>query len=239
MMSERSRAIVTAAPPAPLRCRRCGGFVAPEARRCPHCEGPGPGVAWVRRSRQIMRIALGVVVGAIALVLALPVVIGWLGGDGDGVAYVAGMLIGVPAVLLLVPVAFVAAAVDLGGHRAYPAKPIAASWDVTADGDVHVVSLPASRISAPDHAWVDGARTALEWMPRGSTPALALLDGGTFTGILRVEVDASDAAVQIGVGILSAILGAGVGGGPALRYALTVEGGSVEAVPIRGGERLS
>ena len=110
-----------------------------------------------------MKVAIGTVLGAIGLSFVLAFVASWIGGDAEGVAYVVGMLVGLPAFLLLLPVLILAAGLDYAGRRAYPGKPIVASWDVRLDGEAHVVSLPVGSASSPDHVWVDGARMPLEW----------------------------------------------------------------------------
>jgi hypothetical protein len=232
---------VTSTPPTRLRCRRCGGSVDRAARRCPHCggPGPGPGSAWLRRSRLVAIVALGVILGAIGLSIALAGLGGMIGGDAAEAALLVVVLVTVPAFLLLVPVLIVVAALEYAGNRAYRGKPIVAAWDVHFDGEIHAVSLPASPASAPDHAWVDGERVPLEWTPPGATTARAELGVGTFSGALRVWTDAREVAADVVVGVLSAALGAPVGGGPALRYALEIDGAAVEAIPVADGERRS
>ncbi len=79
----------------------------------------------------------------------------------------------------------------------------------------------------------------LAWTATGVSTARAALDGGTFSGTLSVGTDASEVAAVVGLGILSAALGAPIGGRPALRYALEVEGATVEAIPVADGERRS
>ena len=228
-------------PPPSCLCRRCGGGIDPAARRCPHCGGPGPepGSVWLRRSRWVAIVAMGVVAGAIGLSLALAFVASWIGGDAEGVASVVGMLIGMPAFLLLVPVLIVVAVLEYAGNRAYRGKPIAASWDVRLDGEDHVVSLPASRISSPDHAWVDGARIPLAWTPTGVWSARAVLDRGTLSGTLSKAFNERGVGATLGFFALSAVLGAPTGGGPGARYTLQVEGATVEAIPVADGERRS
>ena len=95
--------------------------------------------------------AIGTVFGAIGLSFALAFVASWIGGDAAGAAYVVGMLVGLPAFLLLLPVLILAVIVDYAGRRTYPGKPIIASWDVRLDGEVHVVSLPVGSASSADH----------------------------------------------------------------------------------------
>ena len=194
---------------------------------------------WLRGSRRVAKVAVGLVLGAIGLSIAVAFVASWIGGDAEGVAYVVGMLVGVPAFLLLVPVLIMAAGLDYAGRRAYRGKAIAASWDVRLDGETHVVSLPAPPGSAPDHAWIDGVRVPLEWTPTSAPPARAELDVGTFSGTLSVGTDASEVAAVVGLGILSAALGAPIGGRPALRYGLEIERAIVEAIPVADGERRS
>ena len=79
---------VTSRPPTRVRCRRCGGDVYPTAQHCPHCggPGPGPGSAWLRRSRWVANAAMVVVLGAIGMTFALGYVASWIGGDAEGVA---------------------------------------------------------------------------------------------------------------------------------------------------------
>jgi hypothetical protein len=181
-----------------------------------------------------------VVLGAIGLTFALGYVASWIGGDAEGVAYFFGMLVGLPAFLLLVPVLLVVAGLDYASSRRYRGKSIAASWDVLLDDEDHVVSLPASRISAPDHAWVDGARISLAWTPTGTWSARAALDCGTFSGTLSQRFDKREASAILGLSALTLVLGLGAGGGgPGARYALEVEGATVEAIPVADGERRS
>jgi hypothetical protein len=228
-------------PPPSCLCRRCGGSVDRAARRCPHCGGPGPrpGSAWLRRSRWVATVAVGVVLGAIGLSFALAFVASLIGGDAAEAGSVVGMLVFLPALLLLVPVLIVVAGLEYAGNRAYRGKSIAASWDVRLDGEDHVVSLPASRISSPDHAWVDGARLPLAWTPTGAWSARAVLDGGTLSGTLSKGFDRREIAATLGISAFSAVLGAGTVWGPGARYTLQVEGATVEAIPVGGGERRS
>lgn len=232
---------MTSRPPTRFRCRRCGGNVYPASTHCPHCggPGPGPGSAWLRRSRWVAIVAMVAIFGAIGLSFALAFVASWIGGDAEGVAYVFGMLVGMPAFLLLVPVLLVVAGLDYAGSRAYRGKPIVASWDVRLDGEDHVVSLPASRSSSPDHAWVDGARVSLAWTPTGVSSARAVLKDGTLSGTLSLGFDEREVAATLGLFAVTAVLGAPAGGGPGARYALQVEGATVEAVPVADGERRS
>jgi hypothetical protein len=157
-----------------------------------------------------MWVALGTVVGAIGLSFALAFVASWIGGDAAEVVSLVGMLVGMPAFLLLLPVLILAVVVD------------------------HVVSVPVSRISSPDHVWVDGTRIPLAWTPTGAASARAVLDGGSFKGKLGVGYDARELAAILAV---SAVLGGGVAGGPGARYTLQVEGATVEAIPVADGER--
>jgi hypothetical protein len=187
--------------------------------------------------RVATRVAVGAVVGAIGLSFALALVSSWIGGEALEAAYVVGMLIGMPAFLLLIPVLIVAAGVERSVNRAHRGTPIAASWDILLDGEVHVVSLPASRIAAPDHAWVDGVRIPLEWAPTGAWTAGAMLDGGTFSGTLRKGYDPGEVAATVGFSAASAALGASVASVPAARYALRIEGATATAVPVVDGER--
>jgi hypothetical protein len=185
-----------------------------------------------------MWVAMWILGGAIGLSIALPFLGGWIGGDAAEAGFYMGVLIGMPAFLLLLPVLILAVVVDRAGRRTYPGMSIVASWDVRLDGEDHVVSLPASRISSPDHpdhAWVDGARIPLAWTPTGATTARAVLDGGTFKGTLSVGYDARAFAALLAV---SAVLGAS-SGGPGARYTLRVEGATIEAIPVADGERRS
>jgi len=183
-----------------------------------------------------MWVAIGTVVGAIGLSFALAFLASWTGGEAFGAAYVVGMLIGLPAFLLLLPVLILAVVVDCAGRRTYPAKPIVASWDVRLNCEGHVVSLPASRISSPDFVWVDGARIPLSWTSTGATTARATLDGGSFKGTLGVGYDARELAALLA---MSAVVGGGAVCGPGARYTLQVEGATVEAIPVSDGERRS
>ena len=176
----------------------------PGHQALPALQRTRPRGVWPRRSRRVIWVAIGTVLGAIGLSFAVAFVASWIGSDAEGAGYVVGMLVGMPAFLLLLPVLILAVVVDYAGRRAYPAKPIVASWDVRLDGEGHVVSLPASRISSPDHAWVDGARIPLAWTATGVSTARAALDGGTFSGTLSVGTDASEVAAVVGLGILSA-----------------------------------
>jgi hypothetical protein len=203
---------VTSTPRTRSRCRRCGGSVDPVARQCPHCKGPGPRVVWPRRSRRVMWVTIGTVCGAIGLSFALPIVASWIGIDAEEAGYFLGMLVGLPAFLLLLPVLILAVVVDLAGRRAYPGMPIVASWDVRLAGEVHVVSLPEWDPSWPDYAWVDGALIPLVWTPTGEWTARAALDGGTFNGTLSVGW---------------------------WRCTLQIKRAAVEAVPVADGERRS
>ena len=208
---------MTSRPPTPVRCRRCGGDVYPTAQHCPHCggPGPGPGSAWLRRSRWVANAAMVVVLGAIGLTFALGYVASWIGGDAEGVAYFFGMLVGMPAFLLLVPVLLVVAGLDYAGNRAYRGESIAASWDVRLDGEDHVVSLPATRISSPDHAWVDGVRIPIVWTPTGAGYARAMLDGGTLSGTLSTGIDRREVAATVGLfALLLVATGTTTAGGP-------------------------
>ena len=180
-----------------------------------------------------------VVLGAIGLTFALGYVASWIGGDAEGVAYFFGMLVGLPAFLLLVPVLLAVAGLDYAGNRAYRGESIAASWDVRLDGEDHVVSLPATRISAPDHAWVDGVRIPLAWTPTGAGYARAMLDGGTLSGTLSTGFDRREVAATVGLGAASVLLGGGAVVGPGVRYTLEVAGATVEAIPVAEGERRS
>ena len=173
----------------------------------------------------------------IGLSIALVGLGGLIGGGAGEVALLVVALVTMPAFLLLIPVLIVVAGLEFAGSRAYRGKPIVASWDVVFDGEVHAVSLPASRISSPDHIWVDGARIPLAWINDGVWTARAALDCGTFSGTLRKGYDAGEVAATAGFSILSAVLGAGVLGGPGARYALQVEGATVEAIPVADGER--
>ena len=119
------------------------------------------------------------------------------------------MLVGLPAFLLVVPVLLAVAGLDYAGNRAYRGKSIAASWDVRLDGEDHVVSLPATRVSSPDHAWVDGARIPLVWTEDGVWSARAALDGGTFGGTLSRGFDRREVAATVGLGAASVLLGGG------------------------------
>ena len=212
-------------PPPSCLCRRCGGRVDPAARRCSHCNGPGPRVVWPDRSLRVMWVAVGTVLGAIGLAFALPYVASWIFGDAEGWSYV-GILIGLPAFLLLVPVLILAAVVDYAGRRAYPGKPIVASWDVRVDGEDHVVSLPASSVSSPTtYAWVDGARIPLKWTPTSFTTTRAALDGGTFSGTLSMGYEAREMALLPLVIVATAAVGSV--GYPTSRYVLKVEGAIV------------
>lgn len=116
---------------------------------------------------------------------------------------------------------------------------IAASWDVHLDGEDHVVSLPATRISSPDHAWVDGVRVPLAWTPTGVSTARAALDGGTFGGTLSTGFDRREAAATVGLGAASVLLGGGVVVAPGALCTLEVAGATVEAIPVEEGERRS
>ena len=191
----------------------------PSTARTAAVPGPKPGSAWLRRFTWVAIGAMVVVLGAIGLSFALAFVASWIGGDAEGAAYVVGMLIGMPAFLLLVPVLLVVAGLDYASSRTYRGKSIAASWDVRLDGEDHVVSLPASRISAPDHVWVDGARIPLAWTPTGTWSARAALDGGTFSGTLSQRFDKREASAILGLAALTLVLGRvqGVAGlGPAI-----------------------
>jgi hypothetical protein len=158
-----------------------------------------------------------------------------IGVDAAEAGFFVGVLIAIPAFLLLLPVLILAVVVDLAGRRTYPGTPIVASWDVRLDGEDHVVSLPASRTSSPDHVWVDGVRIPLAWTPTGATTARGALDGGTFKGTLRLGYDPREFAALLAV---SAVLGASAGG-PGARCALQVEGATVEAIQVADGERRS
>ena len=178
-----------------------------------------------------------VVLGAIGLSLALAYVASWIGGDAEGVAYVFMMLVGLPAFLLVVPVLLVVAGLDYAGNRAYRRESIAASWDVRLDGEDHVVSLPATRVSSPDHAWVDGVRIPLAWTEDGVWSARAALDGGTFGGTLSKGFAKREVAATVGLGAASVLLGGGTVAGPGALYTLQVVGATVEAIPVAEGER--
>lgn len=232
---------MTSRPPTRVRCRRCGGYVYQAAQHCPHCGGPGPepGSAWLRRSRWVAIAAMVVVVGAIGMTFALGYVASWIGGDAEGVAEIFAMLVGLPAFLLLVPVLLAVAGLDYAANRAYRGESIAASWDVHLDGEDHVVSLPATRISPPDHAWVDGVRVPLAWTPTGVSTAHAALDGGTFGGTLSTGFDRREAAATVGLGAASVLLGGGVVVAPGALCTLEVAGATVEAIPVEEGERRS
>ena len=180
-----------------------------------------------------------VVFGAIGLTFALAFVASWIGGDAEGVAGIFAMLVGMPAFLLLVPVLLAVAGLDYAGNRAYRGESIAASWDVRLDGEDHVVSLPATRISSPDHAWVDGVRIPLAWTPTGVGNARAALDGGTFGGTLSTGFDRREVAATVGLGAASVLLGGGTVAGPGALYTLEVAGATVEAIPVAEGERRS
>jgi hypothetical protein len=181
-----------------------------------------------------------VVFGAIGLSFALVLLGGLIGGDAAEEGFYVGVLIGMPAFLLLVPVLLVVAGLDYAGNRAYRGKSIAASWDVRLDDEVYVVSLPASWISSPDHAWVDGARIPLAWTPTGVWGARAVLDGGTLIGTLSKGSDRREVSAFLGLGAFFTVLGSpAVGLAPLASYALQVEGATVEAVPIGDGERRS
>jgi hypothetical protein len=186
-----------------------------------------------------MWVAIWILGGAIGLSLALPFLGGFLGGDAAEAGFYVGVLIGLPAFLLLLPVLVLAVVVDRAGRHAYPGKPIVATWDVRLSGEDHVVSLPATRISAPDHAWVDGTKIPLAWTPTGVSTARATLDGDTFSGTLSRGYDASEIAASGAFLAVSAVLGGVVGVVPGARYALQVEGAAVEAVPVTEGERRS
>lgn len=181
-----------------------------------------------------------VVLGAIGLTYALAFVASWIGGDAEGVAEVFAMLVGLPAFLLLVPVLLVVAGLDYAGNRAYRGESIAASWDVRLDGEDHVVSLPATRVSSPDHAWVDGVRLPLVWTEDGVSTARAMLDGGTLSGTLSRGYDAREVAATVGLfALLLVVTGTMTAGGPGACYTLEVAGATVEAVPVGDGERPS
>jgi hypothetical protein len=171
--------------------------------------------------------AVWTVGGAIGLSFAFAFVASWIGGDALDASYAVGMLIGMPALLLLLPVLILAVVVDHAGRRTYPGTPIVASWDVRLDGEIHVVSLPQASVASPDHVWVDGALIPVAWTPTGVWSARAALDGGTFSGTLSRANKAVDLA--------SSVLGAF----PKPRYTLQVEGAAVEAVPVTDGERRS
>jgi hypothetical protein len=224
--------------PAPSsRCRRCGGAIDPAARRCPHCDGPGPRATRLRRSKRAMNVAVGAVLAAIGLAFALGFVAQYADSEDLGVA---AMLLALPAFLLLLPVLVVAVGVNLAGRMAYGGEPIDTSWDVRLDGALHVVSLPATRISVPDHAWVDGERITLDWSPTGAATTQASLDGAAVSGTLIRSTDVAQTGVLVGIAaVLSVILRdlAIAGLGPVLRYALDVEGATVEPVPVADGER--
>lgn len=51
--------------------------------------------------------------------------------------------------------------------------------------------------------------------------------------------DAREVGATVGFFVVSAVLGAPTAGGPRARYALQVEGATVEAVPVADGERRS
>jgi hypothetical protein len=180
-----------------------------------------------------------VVMGALVLSIALAFVVSWIGGDAAEAGFYLVVLIGMPAFLLLVPVLLVVAGLDYAGSRSYRGKPIVASWDVRLDGEDHVVSLPASRISSPDHAWVDGARIPLAWTPTGVWSARAVLDDGTLSGTLSKGFDKREVAAHFGVTAFGVVLGAVTAGGARARYALEVEDATVEAIPLADGERRS
>jgi hypothetical protein len=182
-------------------------------------------------------VAAGAVAGAIGLSVALALAASWIGGDAAGIAYLVVWLVGVPAFLLLVPVLIVFASLEYAGNRAYRGKPIAASWDVLLDGEVHVVSLPESRSSSPDHAWVDGAKTRLSWTPTGAMSARAALDGGTLSGTLSKTTDVHQDVANLALFAVSAVLGAATAVEAGARYTLEVEGATVEVIPVADGER--
>ena len=234
--------VVTSRPPTRFRCRRCGGNVYRAARTARTAAVPGPHQG---RHGSVVRDGWrlspwGSSLGAIGLSFALAFVASWIGGDAEEAGVYLGMLIGMPAFLLLVPVLLVVAALEYAGNRAYRGKSIVASWDVRLDGEDHVVSLPASRSSSPDHAWVDGARIPLSWTPTDVWSARAVLDGGTLSGTLSMGFDKREVTAIVGFFAFSAVLGvAGAGGGPGARFTLQVEGATVKAVPIADGERRS
>jgi hypothetical protein len=79
--------------------------------------------------------------------------------------------------------------------------------------------------------------TPLTWVPTGFTGGRATLGAGPITGTLAAGYDTKEAAAEIGIGIVSAILGGGAAGQPTPRYTLRVEGADVDAVPVSDGER--
>ncbi len=177
--------------------------------------------------------AIFAVFGAIGLSLALAFVGSWIGGDAAEAGFYAGLLIGMPALLLLLPVLIVAVVVDYAGRRAYPAEEIVASWDVRIDGGVHTVSLPGSA-SKPDRVWVDGALLPVAWAPDGEWGAHGAFNARTFNGRLALGYSRLEVIGDIGV--------AALGGGPVIptsRFALAVDGATVEEVAVRDGERRS
>jgi hypothetical protein len=221
---------MTSTPPPSCLCRRCGSKVDPAALHCPHCDGPGPGPgsAWLRRSRRVTIVAMGVVLGALGLSITLLLVASWIGGDdAESAAYVVAMVVTGPAFLLMVPLLLVVAALEYAGNRAYRGSPIVASWDVHLDGQVHVVSVPAS-LSSPEQVWVDGARIPLAWTPTGEWSARAALVCGNLNGMISRGNNVVD--------FLTSAVGASY---PVPRSTLQVRGGTVEAMPVSGGERRS
>lgn len=194
-------------------------------------------MTWPRRAQRAIWAAILVVGVAIGLSFALPFLGGLVGGDAVEAGFYVGVAIGMPAFLLLLPVLALAVVLDVAVRRIYPAKPIVASWDVRLDGGVHVVSIPASGVSPPDHAWVDGARVPLAWTQTGAGSGRAVLDAGVLSGTLTVGFETRDVVASLGILAVTGILGAPVGSGPGASHALHVVDATVEAISVAHGLR--
>ena len=180
-----------------------------------------------------MWVAIGTVAAVIGLSIALPFLGGAIGGEAAELGFFMGVLIGIPAFLLAIPVLLLAVVVDYAGRRTYPGIPIVASWDVCRDGKVHVVSLPQASSALPEAVWVDGTSIPLAWTPTGDWIGYAALDGGAFKGTLHLGFGARDVIANS----VFAVLGGGASSAPTPRYTLEVNGATVEEVSVSDGQR--
>lgn len=235
--------------PGEFRCRHCGGRVDPSISRCPFCGGVGPRVRWTRRLGRAMTVVtaipfvfMAIGIGGYAFAVLLAMVRPDLVDLGEGLGLVFGFLFFTPGFFLLVPAGLFGVLVKFLIRRAYPTERLSLAWDYRDATGLHAMGLPESGTGTPDHAWLDGRRLPLTWMPgeAGSTEASVRLAGSEVD--LEMQVDVGKTALLVGAWVVMAVLlrDASAGIDPVVtRYQLVVPGATVEEVTVRDGERRS